>query len=185
MKTKYVVLLLFVGAMFLMRVDWDKVQNPEYRQITQYSEEQRVLFEKRLVSGMQTQTHIYLRDLVDFEWDTVCVMGGYSHLREDINQKIAYGRDFPLLAHFPNVEESKSALVFIKNETIVAVIHHGDPRIRYIFNVCADTSRAIFKTIALGANVSFEKLKANNYVIRPIDLKKYEGCKGTQCDLTF
>ena len=134
---------------------------------------------------MASKTRIHVRSLVNFDWDTVCVVGGYTHLREDLSQKNFYGKDVPDLQGFPNVKEQETAFVFLKKDRLVAVITHSAPDLRYTFDICTAPNKAILKLIAPNAVVPFEVQKANNYTVRPTDIKKYENCIGRQCELTF
>ncbi|MES2985251.1 MAG: hypothetical protein V4735_08705 [Pseudomonadota bacterium] len=174
-----------VALLLWVCVDWSKVLHPEYRRLASYSTSQQVSFEQSLAEGMASRTEVYVRDLVSFDWDTVCVMGGYAHLREDMGHRNAYGSDLPELDLFPSVREGDKAFIFIKDKKSVAVIQYPLPQLRYIFNICADRQNAVLTLIDSKATVPFEVQKSNHYVIQRANIKKYEGCKGRDCDLIF
>lgn len=180
-----ILLLALTTFVIWFYVDWDKVTNPEYRHLSNYSEQQQEVFEERLLKAMESKSTIYIRDLVDFEWDTVCAMGGYSRLREDLAQKNFYGKDFPELELFPQVDEGSYNFVFFYKNKSIAVINHFKPDIRYSFDTCTKKNSARFKLIDSKTHVPFELIKKHNYQVRWIDLNKYQNCVGLSCHLTF
>lgn len=148
MKLRFVFLIFIAALTLWLYPDWDKLRYPEYRRISENSEKPKDIFEKRLLINMAKKTSIPIRDLTDFNWDTVCMLGGYSHLREDMALKQNYGKDLPELEHFPNVQEGSTNIIFIKDDTVVAVLDQSDPRIVKSFVSCASPKNAILKLIS-------------------------------------
>ncbi len=179
----FIALIASVWAIFI--ADTDTLFYPEYRALKKYSKEQTESFEIRLSSAMQEKSVFYLRDLVDFEWDTVCAMGGYSRLRQDLALEQVLGKDIPILEHFPQVNEYEYNFVFLKNDKSIAVIEHFQPRLKYTFGLCSSHEDAHFKLIDPQASVPNEVQKSQSYQVYWENIKPYAGCVGNNCQLTF
>ena len=148
MKFRFVFLIFIAALTVWLYPDWDKLRYPEYRRISENSEKPKEIFEQRLLANMAKKTTVPIRDLTDFKWDTVCMLGGYSHLREDMAWKKAYGKDLPELGNFPNVQEGSTSIIFIEDGSVVAVFNQSEPRIVKSLVSCASPKRALLKLIS-------------------------------------
>jgi hypothetical protein len=166
-----VVLVLVIWAIF------PKFQPPP--------DERTAKFQNALNARIPSKDTIYLRDLTDFEWDTVCAMGGYAHLQEDLNHPNILGINFPELANYPNNKENEWALLFIDKKQIAAVIKNATAQPRYILQVCANKKNAYFLTLPQHSGIPFEQLKKNNYRASKAHIRALGKCSELPCSLVF
>lgn len=182
-KILFIVITLLCILVFA-KVDWPYVWSGGYRELRNFSEKQEYIFRQSLAEQMVKKSTIKITDLANFEWDSVCAFDGYSRLRFDMNDESRgrYQADYPILEYFPQIEESKSAFVFIKKHVPVAVINLDyRPKLKYFLAFCASRKNAHFDLILPNASISPQNDDNQNLGA----LKPFNECIGMQCNLAF
>lgn len=186
MRKRDIAVCVLAGAIFFTFTEWPERLHPEYRKITAFSEVQRQLFEKRLASTVPTQTRIYVRDLLDFEWDKVCYIYEYSSPRTVLAKTNALNKDFGILDLFPDFNEGEEGFVFVNDERIVAIVKGWRYNIDRGIYPCADRSKARLIAIPLAAWHDAKLRKAYDLSPTLANLKIFGTCKNKKdCKYVF
>lgn len=180
-----------VGIYYFTReaLQWERYFYSDYGSLANYSDSAGERFRKKLLSHAEKENLIFIHNLADFKWDVVCVVSGYTRLREDLAQGNFYGKDIPELERFPQVKESHYNFVFLNNGQLVAVIDYPPqmPKIRYTFGICSGSKSSRLKLIEPGAfletlGATKNGLKSN---IQSEYFESLKGCIGTNCETLY
>jgi hypothetical protein len=138
-------MLGFLGILgaFLL---FPELYSREYRELKNYSDQQAEIFWPKFKAALSTEKDFHVKDITNFNWDTICILGAYANLREWMKIDYVYGRDFLELAHFTNNGEHQWAALYIKDNKVIAVLRSELPEPLYTYPICSN-SKARFKTI--------------------------------------
>jgi hypothetical protein len=154
----------------------------EVRPILEASEKVAAQYEHGMDEAFeQGKDVVYLRDIVTaVPWDKVCGMGGYEHPRELLASN-GEG-DYPELDYFGSNSENEGALIFIKEDKVVALVRGMYGNSNGYFDLCA--SKDIARYMLHQAEPEIYKKGTHSLDIEAM-IRAFVKCTSDSCQTTF